>query len=177
MILIDTCILSSLGKIDKLDLLDILFRKHHCYITQSIFKELYTNKIAGFSFVDKIELMISFKDEKNKVCILSPEPIELEEAYGLREKYKLSLTDCEFIVVGKSRNAILLSDDGYLCKIASREGLREIFDLKSLIEANIIEGKIKSRIEVEEIIGSLKQKDYYIFSDKDLKDIFENLQL
>lgn len=60
----------------------------------------------------------------------------------------------------------------YLGKVASWEGIKKIFDLKSLLEANIIEGKISNRKDLEEIIESLKQKDYYSFSDDDLRELF-----
>ena len=170
--IIDTCILSSLAKIDRLDLLDILFKKHFCYITPSILNELNINKIAGFKFVEKIEEKVSFIQAKNKICVLSPDSKELEQAYRLKEMYKLSLADCECIVLAKSRKDILLTDDSYLGKVASREGIKKIFDSKSLLEACIIEGNIKHRNELEEIIESLKQKDYYLFSDDDLKELF-----
>lgn len=69
MILIDTCILSSLAKIDRLNLLNIFSKNHLCYITPAILRELNANKVAGFKFVEKIEELISFRDAKNKVCI------------------------------------------------------------------------------------------------------------
>lgn len=172
MILIDTCILSSLAKIDRLSLLDILFKKHFCYITPSILKELDTNKVAGFKFAEKIEEMVSFTDAKNKICIMLPGSEELEHAYKLAGRYKLSLADCECIVLAKSKDAILLTDDTYLGKVASREGIKEIYDLKSLLEANIIQEKIQHLQELEGIIESLKQKDYYVFSDDDLNELF-----
>ena len=74
--------------------------------------------------------------------------------------------------MAKSKNAIVLTDDSYLGKIASQEGIEQLYDLKSLLEANIIEGIIKHRKDLEEIIESLKQKDYYIFSENDLKELF-----
>ncbi|MEA1869244.1 MAG: PIN domain-containing protein [Euryarchaeota archaeon] len=172
MILIDTCILSSLAKTDRLSLLNIFFKNHFCYITPAILRELNTNKVAGFKFVDKIEELISFRDTKNKICILSPESRELELACMLQEKYKLSLTDCEYIVLAKSRNTILLTDDTYLGKVAFKEGVESVYDLKSILEANIIEGEIENRKELEEIIESLKQKDYYLFSEGDLRELF-----
>lgn len=171
MILIDACVLSSLAKIDRLSLLDILFKKHFCYITPSILRELEVNKIAGFKFIEKIEEMLSFTDAKNKICMLSLETEEFERAYRLKDRYKLSLADCECIVVAKSKNAILLTDDTYLGKVASHEGIKQIYDLKSLLEANIIEGKIKYRKELEEIIERLKQKDRYQFSEDDMREI------
>ncbi|MCZ7359858.1 MAG: PIN domain-containing protein [Candidatus Methanoperedens sp.] len=171
MILIDTCVLSSLAKIDRLSLLDILFKKHSCYITPSVLKELDTNKIAGFKFVEKIDDLVSFTDAKNKVGIILLDSHELEKAYELKKQYKLALPDCESIILAKSKNAILLTDDGYMSKVASQMGIEQLFDLKSLLGANIIEGKIKSREELEEIIENLKQKDYYVFSDDDHGDI------
>ena len=86
--------------------------------------------------------------------------------------YKLSLTDCECIVLAKSKNAILLTDDTYLGKVASGEGVKNVYDLKSVLEANIIEGEIENRKELEEIIESLRQKDYYLFSEDDLRELF-----
>ncbi len=172
MILIDTCILSSLAKIDRLCLLDILFKKHFCYITTSVLKELDTNKTAGFKFAEKIEEMVSFTEAKNKICVLSAKSEELEHAYKLMGRYKLSLADCECIVLAMSKNAILLTDDTYLGKVASLEGVKRIYDLKSLLEANIIQGEIKHRKELEEIIERLKQKDYYMFSESDLGELF-----
>lgn len=174
MILVDTCILSSLAKIDRLDLLEIVFKKHFCYITASVLKELDINKVAGFGFIDKIEEMISFNEAKNKLCILAPGTKELEQAYRLSEKYKLSVTDCECIVIAKSKKSILLTDDSYLAKIALKEGVEKIFDLKSLIEACIIKGKIKQKSELNGIIESLRQKDNYIFSDNNLKQLFSH---
>lgn len=171
MILIDTCILSSLAKIDRLNLLDILFKKHFCYITPAVLEELNINKVAGFKFIGKIENLVSFKEAKNKLCILSPETKELEQAYRLKDRYKLSLVDCEYIVLARSKNAIVLTDDSYLAKVAFKEGIEKVYDLKSLLEACIIEGAIKHQSELEEIVENLKEKDYYIFSEKNLKDL------
>jgi len=133
---------------------------------------LNTNEVAGFKFVETIEKLISFRDAKNKIRILSPESRELELACTLQETYKLSLTDCECIVLAKSKNIILLTDDTYLGKVASQEGVKNVYDLKSALEANIIEGEIENRKELEEIIENLKQKDYYLFSEDDLRELF-----
>jgi peptidoglycan/xylan/chitin deacetylase (PgdA/CDA1 family) len=47
-----------------------------------------------------------------------------------------------------------------------------VYDLKSVLEANIIEGEIGNRKELEWIIESLRQKDYYLFSEDDLRELF-----
>lgn len=172
MILVDTCILSSLAKINRLDLLDILFKKHDCYITPTILKELDANRVAGFGFVERIWQLISFKDAKNKVCILLPESKEFELSYMLRGQYKLSFTDCECIVLAKSRNAILLTDDTYLGRVAAGEGVKNVYDLKNVLEANMIEGVIKNMGELEDIISNLRKMDNYLFSEDDLMELF-----
>ena len=38
-----------------------------------------------------------------------------------------------------------LTDDTYLGKVASQEGVKNVYDLKSVLEANIIEGEIENR--------------------------------
>ncbi|VVB89855.1 Uncharacterised protein [uncultured archaeon] len=91
--IIDTCILSSLAKIDRLDLLDILFKKHICYITSSVLNELNANKIAGFKFVEKIEQMVRFIDAKNKICVLSPALEEITENLKQKDYYLFSEDD------------------------------------------------------------------------------------
>jgi hypothetical protein len=49
-------------------------------------RELNANTVAGFKFALKIEELISFRDVKDKVCILPPESGELEQAFILQEK-------------------------------------------------------------------------------------------
>lgn len=102
-----------------------------------------------------------------------PESKELEKAYELQDMYNLSLVDCECIVIAKSRNAILLTDDTKLGKVALNEGISKVYDLKSLLEANIIEGTINGREELEEIIACLRRKDHYSLSETDLYELFE----
>ncbi len=117
--------------------------------------------------------MVSFSDAKNKICILLPESKELEQAYELQDMYNLSLVDRECIVIAKSRNAILLTDDAKLGKVALNEGILKVYDLKSLLEANIVEGTINGRKELEDIIDCLRRKDNYLFSESDLGELFK----
>ena len=82
------------------------------------------------------------------------------------------LRTCECIVLAKSKDAILLTDDTYLGNVAYREGAKNVYDLKNLLEANMIEGVIRNRKELEEIIDRLRKKDYYLFSEDDLRELF-----
>lgn len=52
------------------------------------------------------------------------------------------------------------------------EGILEVYDLKSLLRANIVKGTINGRNELGEIIDQLRRKDYYLFSENDLDELF-----
>jgi uncharacterized protein YacL len=133
---------------------------------------LNTNKIAGFKFVDNIEKILSFTDVKNKICVLLPKSEELEQAYTIKDTHNLSLVDCECIVLARSRGAILLTDDTKLGNTALEEGISKVYDLKDLLRANIVKGIINGRNELGEIIDILRRKDYYLFSESDLDELF-----
>ncbi len=59
-----------------------------------------------------------------------------------------------------------------LVKLRPKKEPKNVYDLRSVLEANIIEGEIGNRGELEEIIESLRQKDYYLFSEDDLRELF-----
>lgn len=52
------------------------------------------------------------------------------------------------------------------------EGISKVYDLKDLLRANIVKGIINCRNELGEIIDILRRKDYYLFSESDLDELF-----
>jgi len=60
---VDTCILSSLAKIDRLSLLKIF---KDCMITPSVLNELDKNRIAGFKFVERIDEVLTLEKCEGK---------------------------------------------------------------------------------------------------------------
>lgn len=146
---IDTCILSSLAKIDKLYLLIKIFK--NCWVTPSVLNELDENRIAGFRFIERIYELL----EEDKIQQIPINKEGLKDAHKLREEYRLSLADCESIIACKEQRDILLTD---------------------FIGTCIIKQAIKSSEELQEIISLLKERDYYEFSESDkryLLSLFE----
>ena len=47
-----------------------------------------------------------------------------------------------------------------------------MYDLKNVLEANMIGGVIKNRGELEDIISNLREMDNYLFSEDDLMELF-----
>ena len=166
---VDTCILSSLAKIDRLSLLKIF---KDCMITPSVLNELDKNRIAGFKFVERIDEVLTLEKCEGKIRQISLDIDELKSAHKLREKYKLSLADCECIVVSRDNRIILLTDDTYLTKIAIKEGVEKVYDLKDLLGACILKGVIENTEELREIISLLTERDYYEFSEINKRYLF-----
>ncbi|MBW6471243.1 MAG: hypothetical protein K0A90_08495 [Methanosarcinaceae archaeon] len=66
----------------------------------------------------------------------------------------------------------MLTDDAKLGNTALKEGISEVYSLKNLLEANIVKGVINNRNELGDIIDLLRRKDYYLFSESDLNELF-----
>jgi predicted nucleic acid-binding protein len=112
MTLIDTCVLSSLAKIDRLDLLHKSFE--NLIVAPSVVNEL--EKVGEAKFVKKIKEALYFEEIGGDkfifvVCLTQK---ELQYAHKLKVKYGLSIADSECIAIAKTRREILLSDDRYL---------------------------------------------------------------
>lgn len=165
---VDTCVLNSLAKTDQLSLLEIFNNRK---ITPSILNELEKNKVAGFKFVERIDELLE-KDKLQQIFISNE---GLKEIHKLKEKYKLSLTDCECIIACKEHKDILITDDAYLIKIARKEGIK-VYDLKDFLGASIIKERIKRKEELQKIISLLKEKDFYEFSEEDKTYLFSLLE-
>jgi predicted nucleic acid-binding protein len=174
MTVIDTCILSSLAKIDRLDLLPTVFRD--IITTPSVLNEI--EKTGEAKFVKRIKESVYF-DEIGGGEFIFVVPLsqkELQYAHKLKTEYGLSIADSECIAVAKMRKMILLSDDKYLGKMAINEGAEHVYDFLTFLEACILKGIIQ-KDELIEIVSLLKKRDFYEFSDNDKRELFSYFEL
>ncbi len=169
MTVIDTCVLSSLAKIDRLDLLRKSFE--NIIVTPSIVNEI--EKVGGAKFVKRIKEVLYFeKIEEGKFIFVVPlSSKELQYAHKLKTEYGLGIADSECAAVAKIRKKVLLSDDKYLGKMAINEGVEHIYDLLTFLEACILKGIIHKE-ELIKIVSLLKKKDFYKFSEDDENELF-----
>jgi len=169
MTLIDTCVLSSIAKIDRFDLLRQSFEK--ILVTPSVVNEL--EEVGEAKFVRKIKEALYFEEiEEGKfIFVVSLSQKELQYAHKLKTGYGLSIADSECIAVAKMRKMLLLSDDKYLGKMAINEEVEHVYDLLTFLEACIVKGIIQ-KDELIEIVSLLKKRDFYEFSEDDRMELF-----
>ena len=169
MTVIDTCVLSSLAKIDRLDLLRKSFE--NIIITPSVVNEI--EEVGEAKFVKRIKEALYFEkiEEEEFILVVSLSSKELQYAHKLKTEYGLSIADSECIAVAKMGKMLLLSDDKYLGKMAINEEVEHVFDLLTFLEACIVKGIIQKE-ELIEIVSLLKKRDFYEFSEDDKKELF-----
>ena len=159
MIVVDNCILSSLSKIDRLDLLK---RFSEICTTQSVLEEAMNS--------DMESIMGPVRNASKKWLEIRTvrNPEDLPE---MRLKHPaLSFVDCELIMLCVDNCGILLSDDTKMIEIAEKEFDLETFDLFELLltfrKKEIIDTK-----GINEIISNLRKKDHYEFPKDKLKKL------
>ena len=152
MIAIDNCIISSLSKINRLDILKNL-------------KGIFTSQgVFGEAINSEIEIIV------NSISHALDEWLEIkslekpQEISKIQEKYQaLSYVDCELILLCIENKCILLTDDTKLLKIAKNEFNISTFDMCELL-LSFKRKKILNQNDINQIIEDLEKKDRYIFS-------------
>lgn len=169
MVVVDNNILSSLAKIDRLELLDQVFQQPST--VPSVVEELHRDAVAGYEFVSRIDEVKSYNG--GWLEVLSPSETELKLVEEIVDP-SLSFTDAECIAVAEHRGQPLLTDDGHVGEIAAQRGI-EVWDLKLLLEAAIYLDMIEARSELDSLIKALRQNDHYRFSEQDKQDLYNRL--
>ena len=164
--ILDTGFLSSLAKIDRLNLIK---EEGFVIISFEAYKEIKNAGNYGYEFANKILNQIAFSESDLSaikwILVAHPKGEELEWCERLLKKYPhLDIADVECIILGKrDPKYILLIDDRDAREVARKEGL-ECFDIPSFLEVCILRKKI-SKSELEEIFTLLKKKDFYEFNE------------
>lgn len=153
--------MSSFAKIDQLDRLNQLFEE--VITTPAVLDELHMDDVAGFTFVERIDAIKSYKGGWLQVASPSEREIELTDEI-LDDS--LSYTDAECIAVAEARDESLVTDDGHAGEIASQRGV-DVWDLKLLIAALLKRELIRDKSELDEFIVELRERDNYRFSNQD----------
>ena len=161
MIAVDNCILSSLSKIGRLDLLKSF---DNLITTSGVIQE-------GLKSEDKklVESISSALDDWLSIkSINKPQTIPEIQA----KHPSLSYIDCELILLCKEQKCILLSDDTKLINISENEFSIDTFDLFELLTALKNKDKLNSE-EINNIIKDQEKKDRYKFSKDKLQSLIE----
>lgn len=166
MVVVDNNILSSLAKIERLELLNQVFDQ--VSTTPSVIEELHRGGVSGYDFVERIDAVKSYNDGWLHIDSLTED--ELSQAEDTVDG-SLSMTDAECITVAENRGKKLLTDDRHVGEIASQKGV-EIWDLKLFLEACIHKELIETEEQLTALVDRLESEDNYRFSEQDYEDLF-----
>ena len=176
MIIVDTSIISSLAKINKLNMIKSIFKNETIVIVYEVVNELLVSKEKGYDFVDKIlNVMASEESELNKgKWILKKYPDE-KTSLMIDQLYEIypHIHMCEIVSIAfaKHNNATLLIDDRQAIQVAKKEKI-ETYTLPSLIQY-CKEIEIIDVDEIKEIIKFLELRDYYKFQEDVKKELLK----
>jgi predicted nucleic acid-binding protein len=155
----DTDILSTFGKIRRLDLLKKLFPNVRFFVPSSVYNELFKARERGYEFVDYVI-------ESGILEVIPLNKEELEFLGRLREERKsLGLGELEGVSICKHREYVLVTNDITAKKVCDQYGIK-IIDL-SMILKSLLEVKILMSDELRALIDEIERKDRVIIKDKD----------
>lgn len=158
MIIVDTNILSTFGKVDKFNLLLNIFEEEF-YISPNVLEELKEADKLGHGYVRKILSFIS--EGRIKVVSLSDEMFDLMKdlprSFGLGER--------DSIAAAKINKASFVTNENKLLNFCEREGITAI-SLNSILRYLWKEG-ILTKEQVKHLIEEIETKDNIIIMSKE----------
>lgn len=169
MVIVDNNVLSSLAKIQRLELLPGLFDS--VGTVPAVFDELHRDEVSGYEFVERVDDVKAYRGGWLEVRSITDTELELADDIA---DATLAFTDAECIAVAHSRDERFLTDDGHAGEMADQRGV-EVWDLKLLIEAALVKDHITTEAELSEVVDALREKDGYRFSEADRSDLFDRL--
>ncbi|EMA61308.1 hypothetical protein C470_07279 [Halorubrum distributum JCM 13561] len=169
MALVDNNVLSSLAKIERLELLPSVFETVETPL--SVIDELDRAAAEGYDFVTRIDAVKSYND--GWLEIVAPTGAELELADELGD-HALSSTDARCLAIASQRDARLVTDDAHVGTRGAQIGV-EVWDLVLLFQAAIHCDVISTTEELSTLVAELRDRDGYRFSEADRNTLFETI--
>ena len=160
-VVLDTGIISSLFKIDRLDLVKGFFGSGNVYIPNAVLIELAKSRFFQ-NFVPLLLTDGKCSCEEHWIIVSPAGPVD-NESIGSGEREAISLA--------KKLKAVLLIDDQAAKRVAESEEV-EAFDLAMFLKACKMRGLIDSG-DMRKIIQGLKAYDHYQFSKEVIKELLE----
>jgi len=159
MIVVDTCIISSLAKAGRLELLR--------WFTEPCTSPGVVREISGSGNPDLAKcLSESLADWLTVRTVKNP-----EELSSLLERYPvLGHVDCELILLSRELESALLTDDSQLIEEAETIFGIDTFDLRDVLVVLLKKRKIDDK-QLDELIFNLEKKDHYMFSKESLRQL------
>ncbi len=150
-LIVDTNILSTFAKLDRIGLLKQLFPKSQLYVPPSVNKEIIQVEKMGYDFIKNAR-----KGGELKVIGLTRE--ESKKVRAIRKTSRvLGVAEIECLVLAESRGMVVLSNDSKVKSEASKRGV-EYLDLPMILRFCWKSG-VWGKEEVVSLIDEIESKD------------------
>lgn len=159
MIIVDTNILSTFARVNKLSLLFELFKHDEIAISPNVLQEINDTKARNFSYAEKLINLIN----ENKIKVISLKQEEELLAYNLPTNFGSGEKDS--IAVAKKRNCLFLTNERKLINYCQREEIDCLW-LDKLLRV-LWRDNILTKEQVRELIDEIEEKDSLIITSKD----------
>ncbi len=164
MIFVDTDVISSLAKIDRLLLLFTLFNRSNFSITPGVLAELTHSLTMGRQYAETVFRFI----RDGQIQVISLTSIEAASRDSLPDT--LGAGERESIAVAKERDGVVISNESRVAHYCQQLGIPCV-RLPDILRALWVEG-VASRQDVHTMIEDLGVKDRMQFKQATLDAIF-----
>lgn len=157
-VVFDTDVISTFGKIKRLDLLQKLFPRDEFFIPSSVYDELINAQELGYEFAKYV-----IESELFKALTLSDE--ERDFVDKLQRRKSLGSGEKEAIALCKYRKYALITNDDDAKDICDKNSM-EFFDLSMLLKT-LWKSEIMSKEKVAKLIDEIETQDKVKIKDKE----------
>jgi predicted nucleic acid-binding protein len=159
MILVDTNILSTLAKVEKLDLLLQLFAQEEVGIPSAVYEEVYIGVEKGYGALQSVLDLIKLR----RVHLIPLSEEEIVAKTALPRSFDEGKR--EMVAVAIDRPWPILTNEKLVKNWCQREGVR-CLDLSAFLRALWRTG-LRKKEEVRALIKEIEEKDRIIFKNKE----------
>lgn len=157
MILVDTNILSTFAKIDRLDLLEKVLGEMH--ISPNVLDEVKRAEELGYSHAKKILKLI----RKGKIKISCPREEEVDFMDKIPSSFGRGERDC--VAMALKRDALIVTNERKVLNYSEENAIAHV-RLNTILR-KLWRDDIMGKEEVRDLILEIEEKDNLIVTDKE----------
>ncbi len=156
-IVLDCDIVSTLAKIDKIDLLSEVFKDRRIVIPNAVYVELLEAERMGFTFTEKI-----FNSQIEITTMIGS---ELDEFKNIVKNTKIHHGEAEGMVIARNRKGVFLTNDRVAVKFCEQNDIA-VLDLKDILKITARK-RIVDENEMIKIMKDIEVKDNTVIVEGD----------
>ncbi len=156
-VVLDCDIVSTLAKIDKIDLLSEVFKDRRIVIPNAVYVELLEAERMGFTFAEKI-----FNSQIEITTMIGSELIDFK---NIVKNKKIHHGEAEGMVIARNRKGVFLTNDRVAVKFCEQNDIA-VLDLKDILKI-AARKRIVDENEMIKIMKDIEVKDNTVIVERD----------